>query len=65
MSILIVAYALNSFGVIPSQGFLYPFLNLLSAILLGIRVYADRNYANTVLEIFWGAVAIIALLNLF
>lgn len=61
--VLIVGYTLNSFGVIPSQGFLYPILNLVAAILLGVRVYADRNYANTFLELFWGGVAIISLIS--
>lgn len=60
---LIVGYTLNSFGVIPSQGFLYPILNLIAAVLLGVRVYADRNYANTFLEIFWGGVAIVSLIS--
>jgi hypothetical protein len=64
MILLIIAYTLNSFGIILSQGFLYPFLNLIAALLLGIRVYADKNYANTILEIFWGGVAIISLIGL-
>ncbi len=62
-AILIVVYALNSFGVIESQGLWYPILNLLAAILLGIRVFADRNYSNLILEIFWAGVAIIALIR--
>jgi hypothetical protein len=63
--LLILAYTLNSFGFIPSQGFWYPVLNLVAAILLGVRVFADRNYANTFLEIFWGGVAIVSLVSLF
>lgn len=58
--ILIGAYALNSFGVISSQGFLYPVLNLYAAVALGIRVWADRNWSNLVLEMFWGGVALIS-----
>lgn len=65
MITLIIAYTLNSFGFVSSQGILYPLLNLGAAVLLGIRVYADRNYANTILEVFWGGVAIVSLLNLF
>jgi len=60
--ILMTAYALNSFGVIPSQGFLYPFFNLIAAILLGIRVFADRNYSNLILEIVFGVIALTALI---
>lgn len=61
--VLIGAYALNSFGVLDSQGLLYPLLNLFAAVSLGIRVWADRNYSNLILEVFWGGVAIIAFLN--
>lgn len=64
-SILIVTYALNSFGMIESQSFWYPALNLISAILLGIRVFVDRNYSNLILEMFWAIVAIITLFNYF
>lgn len=63
--ILMVAYALNSFGVIPSTGFWYPFANLIAAIFLGIRVFADRNYSNLLLEIVFGTVALIALVRFF
>jgi phage-related minor tail protein len=61
--VLIGAYALNSFGVLPSQGLVYPILNLYAAIALGIRVWADKNMSNLILEIFWGGVAVAALLS--
>jgi hypothetical protein len=61
---IMTAYALNSFGIIPSIGFWYPFINLIGAILLGIRVYVDRNWANVSLEVFFAVVAIISLARL-
>lgn len=61
--VLIGAYALNSFGVIPSTGLLYPLLNLFAAFCLGVRVWADRNYSNLILEVFWAGVAIVALIS--
>ncbi len=61
---IMTAYALNSFGIIPSLGFWYPFINLIGALLLGIRVYADKNWANVTLEVFFGVVAIVSLLRL-
>lgn len=64
-AVLIGVYALNSFGYISSASILYPALNLLAAILLGIRVYADKNYSNVILEIFWAGIAIAALINFF
>lgn len=64
-AVLIGVYALNSFGYISSSSILYPALNLLAAILLGIRVYADKNYSNVILEIFWAGIAIFAIFKYF
>lgn len=61
--ILIVTYGLNSFGYIDSESLWYPLLNLIAAIFLGIRVFSDRNYSNLILEIFWGAIAVIAIFS--
>lgn len=61
--LLIGAYAFNSFGFLHSQSVLYPLLNLLAAIALGVRVYADRNYSNLILEIFWGGIAVFAIIK--
>ena len=62
---LILAYTLNSFGIIPSTGLLYPTLNIIAAILLGIRVYADKNWSNLFLEFFWFGVAVISVIKYF
>jgi len=61
--LLIGTYALNSFGLIKSDTIFYPLLNLIAASALAIRVYADRNYSNLVLEVFWGFIAIIAIVR--
>jgi fluoride ion exporter CrcB/FEX len=63
--ILFSAYALNTWGFIESTGLAYGFSNLVAAILLGIRVYADRNWSNLVLEIFFGFIAITSLVRYF
>lgn len=63
--ILIGAYALNSFGVIPTLGLLYPILNIVAGTLLGVRVFADRNYSNLILEFFWIGVAVISIIRFF
>ena len=62
---ILVAYGLNSFGIIPSVGLLYPSLNFFGAILLGIRVYADRNWSDITLEVFFGGVALVSLIRYF
>lgn len=63
--VLFTAYALNTWGIIESTGPIYGFSNLLAAILLGIRVYVDRNWSNLVLEIFFGVIAITSLVRYF
>ncbi|MAQ76941.1 hypothetical protein CL684_00195 [Candidatus Campbellbacteria bacterium] len=62
---LFSAYILNIFGFIPSTGFGYAFINLIAALLLGIRVYVDKNWSNVVLEVFFGLVAIVSLIRYF
>ena len=63
--ILFTAYALNAWGFIESTGIIYSIANLVAATLLGIRVYADQNWSNLALEIFFGVVAIISLVRYF
>ena len=63
--ILFVAYGLNSFGIIESTGLIYGISNLVAAVLLGVRVFADRNWSNLVLEIFFGLIAVIAMVRYF
>jgi len=63
--VLFTAYALNSLGFIESTGPIYGFSNLVAATLLGIRVYADRNWSNLALEIFFGVIAVITLARYF
>jgi len=63
--ILFTAYGLNSFGIIESTGPIYGFSNLIAAVLLGLRVLADKNWSNLVLEIFFGVIAIISLVRYF
>ncbi len=63
--ILFTAYALNTWGYIESTGPLYGFSNLIAAILLGIRVYVDRNWSNVFLEVFFGVIAISSLIKYF
>ncbi|MFT7328357.1 MAG: multisubunit Na+/H+ antiporter MnhB subunit [Crocinitomicaceae bacterium] len=63
--ILFTAYALNTWGYIESTGPIYGISNLVAAILLGVRVYVDRNWSNLMLEIFFGLIAISSLIKYF
>ena len=62
---LLTAYTLNSLGYIETTSYLYPLLNLIAAIFLGLRVWFDRNWSNLFLEFFWGGIALYSLYQLF
>lgn len=61
--LLFIAFALNAWGIIESTGIFYGLSNFIAAIFLGIRVYADRNWSNLVLEIFWMIIATIGIVR--
>jgi hypothetical protein len=64
-AVLCIAYGLNALGYISSTGLAYSISNLVAAILLGLRVGYDKNWSNVLLEIFFGGVAVIALIKYF
>lgn len=61
---ILAAYVLVSFSVIPGDGLLFQLLNLTGA--LGIVVIAlyKKVRQSIVLNIFWSAVALIAIINI-
>lgn len=61
---ILLAYALVSFKVIPADGYIYQILNLSGAI--GIVVISTIKKAKqpAVLNIFWAAIALIAIIGL-
>ncbi len=63
--LLMSAYTLNSFGILASTGPLYAGINILAGIFLAIRVYADRNWSNLILEFFWISIAIANIIRYF
>lgn len=62
---LMGAYALNSLGLLVSTGPIYAGINIVAGIFLGIRVCADRNWSNLILEVFWVGIAIINIVRYF
>jgi len=48
--VFLLAYFLNSFNIVNTNDLLFHILNLIGAILLGYRVYLDKNYSNLLLE---------------
>ncbi len=63
--LLIITYALNTFGIITSTGITYAVMNIFAAVFLGLRVYIDKNWSNLFLEFFWISVAVISLVRYF
>lgn len=63
--LLIITYALNTFGFIDSTGISYAVMNIFAALFLGLRVYVDKNWSNLFLEFFWIGVALLSLIHSF
>ncbi len=65
MVALIVAYFLVSFGWITAEGLVYQLLNLTGAVGLLIVAASKGVTQSVLLNIFWGAIGIIAIVRLF
>lgn len=63
VSLILLAYALLTFGVVKSTDALYNGINLVGAVGLAWRVYQDRNWSNFALEVVFITIAIIALIK--
>ena len=62
---ILVAYALISFKVIPGDGLLFQLLNLTGALgILTVSLY-KKVPQSVILNIFWGIIAIIAIIRIF
>jgi len=63
-SAILIAYALVSFSLIPSRGYIYQLLNLTGA--LSLVVFSLKRHVNqpAVLNTVWATVAFIAIINL-
>lgn len=62
---IVIAYLLLTLDVLDPDNVFYNLLNLAGGLLLGYRVYLDRNWANLFLEFFFSAVAVLALYRIF
>jgi len=61
---IVSAYALLSFEYIESSSLTYQLLNLSGAVGMILDGWDDKSYQSMVLNIVWGTVALIAILNL-
>jgi len=60
---ILLAYALLSFEYIKSNSWAFQLLNLSGAIGMVLDGWDDKSYQSMVLNIIWGAVALIAIIN--
>jgi hypothetical protein len=61
---IVSAYALVSLEIIESKGWLYQILNLTGALGIMVIAIAKKDRQPAVLNIFWAAIALIALIRL-
>lgn len=61
---IISAYALNSFGILPTTHLLYQSLNLTGALGIAYISLKKKTYQPGVLNLVWAVIAAIALLQI-
>lgn len=61
---IVVAYATVSLSLASPNSYAYQFLNLSGAVGLGLVAFVKKAYQNGVLNIVWGAIAVVALIRL-
>jgi uncharacterized membrane protein len=63
--LLLAGFALTSYGFLEGVSFQFQLLNLVGSILLAIYTYAKKAYPNTVLNLIWVLISLVALYRLF
>lgn len=62
---LLSAYALSSFSILRPADLLYQVLNVIGAFGIVYHALSKKDYPPAVLNIIWGLVAVIAVVNFF
>ncbi len=65
MVMILVAYALLSFSVLPSNSLTYQLLNVVGSIAIAVVAYTKRAYQPMVLNIVWAFIAAVVILRIF
>ncbi len=61
---VIGAYALLSFNIVESNSLIFQILNLTGAVGIVVDALDDKNIQPAVLNIIWGIIALIAIVNI-
>ena len=62
---ILLAYLLNSLGIINSSNYWYVILNLTGALGIVIDAWRQKNYQPVILNLVWAFIALFALLRMF
>jgi hypothetical protein len=62
---LIGTYAALTTGQLVAEGWVYPFLNLIAAMLLTISLCFNPNMSSLMIEFFWSIISLIGLYRYF
>ena len=60
-SLILIAYALLSTGIIESDSLIYQLINFSGALALGLNLFPKKAYAALFLQISWGFIAIVGI----
>lgn len=55
--LILAAFALTQFGVIPQQSLRYQLPNLIGSALLGVDAYLGEQWGFVLLEVVWAAIS--------
>lgn len=61
--LIVLAYFLVSFKKIEPENKNYQLMNLIGSVALGVNVFYQKAWPALTLEIVWGVIAIVALIN--
>lgn len=62
--LLLAGFALTSYGVLAGTSMEYQLINLVGSVLLAIYTYLKKAYPNTVLNIIWVLISVVAIVNI-
>ena len=60
--LVVLAYALLSFGILYPHSFWYQFLNFLGALGIVVDTYYKKDYPPEILNIIWMGIALVSLI---
>lgn len=63
-ALIVSAYFLVSYNYVTSQSAIYQLMNLFGAICVGVDVFRKKSWPALTLQIIWGIIALVSLIQL-